>query len=50
MSSIDGDPIEQEDGKWFWWNEVWSDRFGPYDTEGEAREACLEYCKKELGI
>ena len=41
------DPIEQdkENGKWYWWDEVWMNRSGPYDTREEASRACSEYAK-----
>lgn len=31
-------------GKWFFWDETWTRRCGPYDTEQEARQALVEYC------
>jgi len=37
-----------EDGKWYFWNEVWSDALGPYDTEDLAKEACNRYVKEVL--
>jgi len=42
------DPIHEEDEKWYFWNEVWADRHGPFDTEVEAREALHVYCTVEL--
>ena len=30
---------------WYFWNEVWSDEYGPYDTQDTAREALVEYVK-----
>lgn len=41
------DPIRQheDDGKWYFANEVWSDEYGPYDTREEADEALTEYCR-----
>jgi len=46
-------PIHQKkDGKWCFWDEVWSDELGNYDTEEEARKGLREYCewlgKKEV--
>lgn len=29
--------IHEHEGKWWFWDEVWANRIGPYDTEGEAR-------------
>ena len=35
---------------WYFWDEVWLDSYGPYNTEKEAREALNKYCVQELGI
>lgn len=42
------DPVNQaaEDGKWYFWIETWADRYGPYDSEVEARVKLKEYCKE----
>lgn len=38
------DPVHQnENNKWYFWDEVWAFEEGPYDTEREAREALGEY-------
>jgi len=43
-------PVHQHvDGKWYWYDESWTDECGPYDTQAEAQEACLRYCREELG-
>lgn len=49
--SIDQENREQfiED-KFYFWNEVWSDAYGPYNTRAEAEFYLKEYCEKELGI
>ena len=26
-----------QDNKWYFWDEVWADTYGPYNTEKEAR-------------
>jgi len=42
------DPVEyvrhdnREEG-WYFWNEIWVDSYGPYNTEEEAREALNRY-------
>lgn len=43
-------PIHQDedDGKWYFWDEVWVDRYGPYDTEAEARAKLDQYTKEVL--
>jgi hypothetical protein len=44
------DPVfkDEENGLWFFWNEVWADRPGPYETEEDARAALKEYCETHL--
>jgi hypothetical protein len=40
------DPVHQNaDGKWYFWNEVWADEHGPFDTEEQARAALVEYAR-----
>lgn len=37
------DPVHQdEEGFWFW-DETWVDRYGPYETEAVARDRLSEY-------
>ncbi len=31
---------------WYFWNEVWADRYGPYGSEKEANEKCHEYARQ----
>jgi len=38
-----------EDGMWWFWDEIWANRYGPFETEEEAVDACAEYCRRELG-
>lgn len=45
----DSNPVRFEDGMWWFWDEVWAYRYGPFETEKEATDACIEYCKRELG-
>lgn len=46
------DPVFQaDDGQWYFWDEIWVDRIGPYRTEGEARRQCASYALYlELGV
>lgn len=39
-------PIHQYKNKWWFWDEVWVDRVGPYNSEQEAREAISAYAKQ----
>jgi hypothetical protein len=47
---MSGDPVVKgEDGFWYFWNEVWTDAYGPYFTEEEARQKLREYIRDVLG-
>ena len=39
------DPVERIDGKWYFWDETWSFKHGPFDTEEEAREELSRYAE-----
>lgn len=41
--------FDESEGQWYFWNETWSDRHGPYNTYAEASEALWQYVKNELG-
>jgi hypothetical protein len=43
------DPVHEENGKWYFWDETWAHREGPFDTEEEARAAVEDYCRNVLG-
>lgn len=34
---------------WYFWNETGADRYGPYETEEEAKKQLDRYCKEVLG-
>ena len=36
-------PVHEKDGKWYFWDETWSDRIGPYDSEQEANKKIRDY-------
>ncbi len=41
------DPVhETDDGTWWFWDETWGHRQGPFDTEKEAKEKLEKYCKE----
>lgn len=42
------DPVFAEHGKWFFWDETWADRVGPFATEREARCTMLAYVAQHL--
>lgn len=31
------DPVHEDDEGWWFYDETWADRIGPFSTEGEAR-------------
>ena len=31
---------------WYFYNEVWADRYGPYASEEEAQQKCREYAEQ----
>jgi hypothetical protein len=37
-------PVHEENGKWYFWDEAWADRYGPFDTEKECRDGLEMYC------
>jgi hypothetical protein len=39
------DPVHYFEGKWWFWDETWSERIGPYWTIGIANDALKDYCK-----
>jgi hypothetical protein len=36
-------PLHEHDGKWWFWDETWTLRIGPYDTETQASAALRKY-------
>lgn len=35
--------VFQDNGKWYFWDETWTQFLGPYDNESQAKQACEEY-------
>ena len=50
MNSVDKwkpvkDPVfKGKDGFWYFWDETWTDDYGPYDTKEIARDRAEDYC------
>jgi hypothetical protein len=45
----EGDAIFiDEDGKYGFWEETWTEVYGPFNTLEEAEQSLEEYCKKYL--
>lgn len=40
------DPVHEDAGGWWFWDETWADRHGPYPSEGEARTALKDYARQ----
>lgn len=40
---MDNDPVFQMDGLWFFWDETWAHKYGPFRTEQEARKQLGDY-------
>ncbi len=34
---------------WYFWDETWTNRFGPYVDARRCHDALQRYCKEELG-
>jgi len=39
------DPIHEENGKWYFWDETEADRYGPYNTKEECEKMLDLYCE-----
>ena len=42
--SLSGLPLRPDD-KWWFWDETWSDAYGPYESEADANAAVNEYAR-----
>jgi len=42
--------IFEEGGKWWFWDEVWCNALGPFDTEAQAKIGLEIYCEDLNGI
>ena len=49
-TSLEKTPVHQDstNHQWYFWDETWTDRLGPYETREEAAEACKEYDAENL--
>lgn len=41
-------PIHREDGKWWFWDECWCTKYGPFDSREEAQMGLNQYVKHYL--
>lgn len=37
------------DMQWWFWDETWTDAYGPYPSKAEAEAACAKYAREVLG-
>jgi len=44
------DPIHKHNGKWYFWDELWAFRCGPFDTKDECKQKLNRYCREHLGM
>jgi len=38
-------PVHQHEGEWWFYDETWSNRIGPYINEEEAQQACVKHAE-----
>ena len=43
------DVVHKEDGRWWFWDETWSERIGPFKYKSDALRAARKYCEEVLG-
>jgi len=42
---ISPNPVFSKNNKWYFWDEVWVEKYGPFDTKEEAECACVKYAE-----
>jgi len=47
---LSADPVHFEEGKWWFYDETWTNAHGPYRSKTLAQKALLEYCESCLGF
>lgn len=45
-ASFASDPVHQDAEGWWFWEETWADRQGPFGSRTEAEKACREYASR----
>jgi hypothetical protein len=38
------EPIHEEDSKWYFWNETFTKKIGPFHSKEEAEKNLVKYC------
>ena len=41
--------LDSHDQKWYFWDEVWSHNYGPFDSYEQAQRELIRYATLELG-
>lgn len=44
-NTVPPDPVHIDNGRWYFWDESWAHRCGPYQDESIARQALAQYQK-----
>ena len=44
--SMKNSPVHEHEGQWYFWDETWADRVGPFDTREDASDALADYCEQ----
>jgi hypothetical protein len=47
--TLPNDPLHIHEGKWWFWDETWAKRYGPYQTRLGAKHELNKYCREVLG-
>lgn len=42
------DPLHHKGDGWYFWDEIWIEEYGPYETLTQARRALNDYCRQML--
>lgn len=40
------DPVHESEGNWWFWDETWAYRYGPYESREDAVAALRQYVKE----
>jgi len=43
-------PVFTKDDKWYFWDETWAYKHGPFENELDASLALYNYCIQDLGM
>ena len=47
--TMPNDPLHRHEEKWWFWDETWANRHGPYLTRTGAKAEFEKYCREVLG-